>query len=227
MSDSGIEGAAAAEIETDLAGIAVWDVSKLLPVNRRGGYPERPLEDVTHLFVHHSGRLGAPGFQGLLNSARYVVRQKKLSRGRVGFPGCAYHLWGPYEPCRDAEGRLVVFRANGPEVRCWHTGGLLNLFGESLALQGNTTRRGVSPSQREILEAVLPWRLEALQKIHMIPRPGGPPGNQIEQPTLSWHSEGSRWGGKDKPACPGSAAVAWLTNYRYSSDWQGHRAEAA
>jgi len=45
-------------------------------------------------------------------------------------------------------------------------------------------------------------------------------------PTLSWHSEASRWGGKDKPACPGKAAVAWLTDYRAASDWAGAQAEA-
>ena len=192
------------------------NVVDLLPRSKkRRFYPTRPLTGVTHLFGHHSGRLGRPGFQGLLNSTKYVVNHRN-------FPGCAYHLWGPYEPCLDGEGRLVCFRANHAETRCWHTGGKLNLFGESLVMQGNTTTIGLSDSQKELYEAVLPYRFDALKTLKFIPRPGGPPGNMVIPPTLSWHSEGSRWGGKDKPACPGKEAEQWLTNYRYSSDWAGH-----
>lgn len=200
---SGIEGAEDAILEKDLDGIAIWRVHHLLPRSKkRPFYPTRPLEGVTHLFGHHSGRLGAPGFRGLFNSTRYVVDHRN-------FPGCAYHLWGPHEPCLDGEGRLVCFRANLPETRSWHTGGKLNEFGESLVMQGNTTTNGLSASQEEIYEAVLPYRYDAI-------------ASRGVKPVLSWHGEASRWGGKDKPACPGAAAEQWLTNYRSSSDWDGH-----
>ncbi len=220
--DSGIVGAEEAVLERDLRGIAIWSVVDQLPRNpRRPFYPTRPLEGVTHELVHHSGRLGRPGFAGLLASTLYCINGKKTS-GNLGFPGCPYHLWAPYEPCLDAEGRLVCFRANLPETRCWHTGGDLNEFGESLALQGNTTKRPMSPSQVEICEAVIPDRLNALslQTIARAEKTLDPA--TVYPPILSWHSEASRWGGKDKPACPGRDAVTWLTNYRSGSDWAGH-----
>ena len=191
-----------AVLEADLGGVAIWNVAALLPTHKTKAYEQRLVSGITHLFVHHSGRLGRPGFEGLLNSTRYVVQHR-------GFPGCAYHLWAPFGGERDEEDRLVVFRANAVATRSWHTGGALNGFGESLVLQGNTTTNGVSESQREILEAVLPYRRAALVT----------PG---VTPTLSWHSEADRHGGRAKAACPGKAAVAWLTNYRYSSDWAGH-----
>lgn len=190
-----------ATLEADLGGIAVWDVSTLLQTHRTKTYDVRPASAITHLFVHHSGRLGRPGFEGLKNSTRYVVGQR-------GFPGCAYHLWLPFEDCLDRRGRLVVFRANAPETRSWHTGGELNSFGESIALQGNTSVNGISLGQREALEAILPYRYDAL----VTPR---------VTPTLSWHSEAHRWGGKSKPTCPGTSAVQWLTNYRHTADWTG------
>lgn len=216
MTMSGIAGAQDAKLEIELGGIAVWDVSHLLPTKGRG-YPVRDVRGITHEFVHHSGRAGAEGFEGLYNSAHYVVNRR-------GFPGCAYHIWLPFEPCRDGEGRLVVFRANQPETRCWHTGGALNGYGESIALQGNTNSRPISDSQRELLEAVLPWRWDAISGYH-------DPNAEGFAPTLSWHSEGDRWPdptkptghGHAKPACPGKSAVRWLTNYRYSSDWAGDR----
>lgn len=221
---SGIEGAEDAVEEVDLGGIAIWNVVDLLPVNRNPWrvYPARDLEWVTHLFIHHSGRLGRPGFRGLFNSTRYVTDQKP-TRNDEGFPGCAYHLWAPFEPCLDGEGRLVCFRAQLPETRCWHTGGDLNEFGESLALQGNTSKRPMSPSQVEICEAVIPYRLNALslQRIMLVEGVGVGAAGPTE-PTLSWHSEAERWGGKNKPACPGRDAVTWLTNYRSGSDWAGH-----
>ena len=188
-----------------LGGIAVWDVASLLP--RRGdGYPERPLDAISHLFIHHSGRLGRPGFAGLLASTEYVTKKRN-------FPGCAYHLWAPFDDCRDGEGRLVCFRANARTTRSWHTGGPLNGFGESLALQGNTSREPMSPTQIEILEAVLPYELEQLAIGQ------GLGDGDVAQLVLSWHSEASRSGGKDKPACPGADAVRWLTAYRPASDW--------
>lgn len=193
--------------EADLGGVAVWNVAALLPT-RDGGYPERPLDAISHLFVHHSGSLGRPGFEGLLASTRYCVTQKRRnSRGDIGFPGCPYHIWLPHNDERDSEGRLVVYRSNPAQARCWHTGGPLNGFGESLVLQGNTTSIGMSPTQIECLEAVLPWRFDALT------RP------QFGVPVLSWHSEASRSGGRDKAACPGSETVAWLSEYRASSGW--------
>ncbi len=187
-----------AELEVDLGGIAVWDVSHLLPKHQTKRYQKRELSAVTHLFVHHSGRLGKPGYQGLLNSTRYVVTHR-------GFPGCAYHLWIPFYGSKDSEGRLIVYRANRPETRSWHTGGRLNGFGESLCLQGNTTQKPLSPSQKECLEALLPWRWDSIP-------------SQVT-PTLSWHSEANLSGGKPKPACPGKNAVAWLETYRPLSDW--------
>lgn len=214
---SGIEGAEAAELVVDLGGVAVWDVSALLPRHATKRYPLRDPASISHVFVHHSGAEGMAGFEGLLRSTRYCVRQKPA--GAVpGFPGCPYHLWIPRARCVDGRGRLVVFRAQPEAVRSWHTGGVCNGFGLGVALQGNTTRNGLSAQHEECLEAVLPWLLERLAR-----GDAAPDSRMLEVavPTLSWHSEASRWGGHDKPACPGKAAVEWLTAYRASSDWAG------
>lgn len=171
-------------------GISLWDVSSQMPERRR----PQTRGAARRLYVHHSGRLGAPGVEGAYNSARYVVEHKR-------FPGPAYHYWLPYADARDVFGNRVVYQLESERVRAWHTGGAANGHGLGVALQGNTNRRPMSDNQIELLEALLPW----LRQRHAA---------TLASDWLSWHSEAGHYGGREKRACPGRHAVEWLRAYR-------------
>ena len=178
-------------LEEEIAGgVALYDASEDLP-RREDRY--RDPDGIARLYVHHSGRLGRPGFDGVFNSARYVVVQR-------GFPGPAYTFWVPYAGEYDDQGRRVLYRCNPDNVRSWHTGGDANRHGVACCLQGNTNKREISPHQIECLEALIPWCVER----YGLEMPGG----------LSWHSEAAKYGGRPKRACPGVSAEAWLRGWR-------------
>lgn len=182
-------------------GIRLYDASEVVRAQyprRASAKAKRPADaEICALFVHHSGALGQPGLGGLLAAVRYVMTQRKPP-----FPGPPYHLWAPHAPVRDDEGHLVLFRAAEDEHRCWHTGGKANDIGIGLALQGNLTRTGPSPSQVEILEAIVPWFAER----------HGLAWEDIRA-WLGWHAIAGRWGGHPKAACPGKATERWLVEY--------------
>ena len=179
-----------AVFEAALAGgIALWDVSELLPRRR----DTKRQGSIKRLYVHHSGRLGRSGFDGVYNSARYVVVQRK-------FPGPAYTFWIPYTSQWDWNGSRVVYRCNPDDVRSWHTGGDANSHGIACCLQGNTNKREISQHQIECLEALIPWCVER----YGLELPDG----------LSWHSEAAKYGGRSKRACPGLSAEAWLSGWK-------------
>ena len=173
-------------------GIALWDVSHLLPETPRK-QRHRDVAGIDTVIVHHSGRLGRPGFAGLLASARYMVGQR-------GFPSCGYTYWIPHETERDDEGRLVVYRCSPDAERDWHSGADANDRGVAICLQGNTSARPLSWSHEEGLEALIPWLVER---------------HDLDMPdALIWHSIAGRRGGRPKAACPGRHAEAWLARYR-------------
>lgn len=177
--------------ETEIApGVALWDVSHLLPGK---GYPKRDPAKIDRAFVHHSGALGRPGLEGIIASARYVVEQR-------GWPGFAYTYWIPAETVRDDEGRMVMYRGQPDDRRSYHTGGDANTYGVACALQGNTTRRPLTESHIECMEAWIPWIAE---------RYG------LRMPyALGWHSIATTLGApKNKPSCPGRHAQTWLEAY--------------
>lgn len=179
-------------------GIALYDVSFLLPKHKKKKYRRRNLDLIDRIYVHHSGKMGAAGFQGLYNSARYSVEQRKNKDGSIGWPGHPYHIWVPaYER---KGGDRIVYCSQPDFVRCYHTGSKANTHGYGIVLQGNTSTDGLSFNQKEILEGLLPW----LRELH-----------ELEHETwLSWHSEAGRFGGKPKARCPGSQAQKWLQEYR-------------
>ncbi len=176
-------------------GIHLWDVSHLLPRHAWKRYSTRDPSQIERVFFHHSGALGAEGFQGLHNSARFVVEHRD-------FPACAYPYWISHEPDRDNEGALVIYRAVHDDRVQWATGGV-NPHSTAVCYQGNTSRRPLTSAQIEATEALLPWLYER----HMRIAANGWRG-------LSWHSEASRWGGRDKRSCPGTHAELWLEGYR-------------
>ena len=203
-------------VEEIAGGVALYDVSPLVPKGKGGrgsrAYPgpARSGVPIDRFFVHHSGALGRSGFEGAWLAVDFMTRPKPPFGTGRGFPMSGYHLWGSYEPVVDVLGRLVVMQLAPFEARAWHTGtskaatrGELpgaNDRGIGFALQGNTSRRPVSPFQEELLEATIPW---AIRKWEM------PPAD-----ALSWHSISESDGGSPKPACPGKHAESWLKGYR-------------
>jgi hypothetical protein len=172
------------KFETFLAnGIPLWDARGELLSARP--YRKRR-KAVDRIIVHHSGKLGRKGFDGMQGSARFVVKHR-------GWPGFAYHYWVPYHHHHETGG-YVVFRGNADDRHTNHTFGW-NARGVSVCLQGNLGKTGPSPHQQECLEALLPW----IAAKHRLDLPHA----------LTWHSECTR-----KKACPGKATAAYLERVR-------------
>lgn len=172
-------------------GIALWDVTTDLPTHKEKSWRTRKIGDVTEQYLHHSGRLGAPGFEGLRNSARYSARYRD-------WPGTAYHFWLPYDPVYDMDDRLVVYRCNADTTRTWHAGTGPNNRGLAVCLQGNTTAAPLSDGQEMALPRLLRYNAERLDVV-----------------TVLGHYEANYAGdGHAKPTCPGTHAVAWLVGRR-------------
>ena len=174
--------------------VALYDVSHLLPTKKGRPQPSRKAgAKIERCYVHKSGGEGRAGFAGLLGSARYVVAQR-------GFPGMPYTLWASTRPDADDEGRLVLYRGAADDRRTWHTGGDCNDHGIGLALQGNLSKRELTPSQRMVAEAALLYVLDS----------GRYPDLDSVAP-VSTHSRAKRYGAKkDKSICPGLRAEVWL-----------------
>jgi hypothetical protein len=163
--------------------VALWDARQDLPW--LGVYHERR-KPIRWAIIHHSGKLGRPGLEGPMGSARYVIRAK-------GWPGIPYHYWIPYHPLIIGS-QLIVLRCNADDRRSWHTQGYPDT-GLATVLQGDLGEAGPSESQLECLEALLPWQAER---------------HELDlREALTWHSERGK-----KQACPGPGAVRWLEAYR-------------
>jgi len=180
------------EAVTPDAGVVVYDVSHLLPTKKGRPQPARkPGARIVRCYVHKSGGEGGPGFAGLLACARYVVTHRQ-------FPGCPYTLWASTVPDVDADGRLVLYRGAADDRRTWHTGGVCNDHGVSLALQGNLDRRDLTPDQARVGAAALAYVLRRYPDLD----PAEP---------IGVHSDAKRFGApKNKTVCPGRYALAWL-----------------
>jgi len=168
---------------------ALWDVSELLPKHRAKKYRRRELESVRQIYVHHSGRLGAPGFSGAVGSARYAVRNR-------GWPGIGYHIWIPYLDHIDSDGRRVVYRCQQTETRTYHAGTGANDRAVAIALQGNLSRRDMSEHQSSALPVVIKWFASEL----------GIPAAAIGH----WQAPSDS---HPKASCPGRAGKGWVLGY--------------
>jgi hypothetical protein len=174
--------------------VALYDVSALLPTKKGRPQPARPAgAKVRRLYVHKSGGEGGPGLPGILGMTRFVV-QKRM------FPGAPYTFWAATAPERDTEGRLVLYRLVADDRRSWHTGGVCNDHGVSLALQGNLSRRELTRDQRIVAESCVTY----------VTTSGRYPDLDTAAP-VSTHSRAKTFGAKkSKSICPGSYAEAWL-----------------
>ncbi len=193
--------------EDELAGgVALYDVTDVLPRNKKRKYKTRETSGIIRVYNHHSGALGKDGFQGAANSARYRVkdRTKKLPNGSTklirGWPGMPYTYWYCYEPDRDEDNRIVVYRCNADATRSYHTGKKANDHGVGNCWQGNLTVREPSNAQIEMAEAHFPW----LMARHDL----------ADDRPFSFHSEAGAFGGKKKPTCPGPHVTKWVSEYR-------------
>ena len=184
-----------ATIAHPLGDVALYDVSHLLPTRGRKPQPARPQgAKIERLYVHKSGGEGRGGFAGLLASARYVVSRRE-------FPGMPYTFWAGREVDRDSDGRPVLYRGAQDDRRTWHTGGACNDHGIALALQGNLSRRDLTPDQRHVADAALLHVTSEGVYPHL--DPGDP---------ISTHSRAKSHGAKkNKAVCPGTYAEAWLS----------------
>lgn len=175
--------------EADLgSGVALYDMTHLLPVHSSKRYRTRATP--TEVYVHHSGRLGASGFAGMLNSARYVVYHR-------GWPGMPYHLWIPREPVYNESGASVVFRGQPDTVRTYHAGTGPNDRAIAICLQGNTTSKVPSEFQLWCLGSAINWYRE-----------------QGILPVFGHCEAGTD--GHAKASCPGSHAMTFLQGVRSS-----------
>jgi hypothetical protein len=187
----------AAELEAQVAGgIALYDISGILPKHPHKRYRNRPLAGIVRQYHHHSGALGRDGWQGALGTARYAASD--WGRDWAGAP---YHYWLAKEPDRDGMDRLVVYRLQPDEVRCYHTGGPANTHGVGVCWQGNLSNTPPSLAQVEMAEALVPW----LCKRHRRMR-----GDRA----VSFHSESKQFGGSGKKSCPGPYVESWIRAWR-------------
>lgn len=185
------------------ADVALYDVVAELPLHASKRYAKRDPSAIRRIFIHKSGANGAPGFAGILGSARYFVQ----SYGGTGGPGFAYTYWISQIPDRDAEDRIVVYRGNHDHTRSWHTGGECNGVGVGVACQGAFDGEGdeieIKPSaaQLKALDALIPW---------LALRHGLDLSHADDEGTwcLSGHWENG------KPVCPGDALRDWVQTRR-------------
>lgn len=169
---------AATFVEEIAPGTVIYNVQHLLPRNPNKHYQTR--EMTSEVYVHHSGKQGRPGLQGLRNSARYVVRYR-------GWPGCPYHYWIPFEELRD-NGKRVIFQSQPEHAHTYHAGRGPNSRSIAVCLQGNTTARPASNFQLRCLADILHW---------------------LDLPNVFGHCQAPP-DGHPKATCPGSHAMAFL-----------------
>lgn len=191
-----------AKLETVLpGGIAIYDVSDILPRPKRPRFNRRPPGvDIIRVFFHHSGAYGRDGFAGAEGSVRYVINNRN-------FGARPYHFWLAYKPDVDENGNIVIYRLGKDEERCWHTGNAANDNGVGCVWQGNLhpDHDGQpSPEQYRMAEALTNW----LIKRYNLSLPNG----------LSFHAEAKKWGAnKNKASCPGPYVRAWVEERRERS----------
>jgi hypothetical protein len=194
---------------------ALYDVSDILPVNPKGGYPDRPDgAEIIRVYNHHSGAKGKDGFAGLEASVKYSIRDKNRTKTiksgpnkgdkreyvEKGWPGGPYTFWNCVKADKDAEGRRVIYRGNKDATRSYHTGKDANDHGVGLAWQGNLTTTKPSKDQLGGASVLFPY----LHANHPL----------SDHKPFSWHAEAGEFGGKTKKTCPGPHVEEFVRDYR-------------
>lgn len=183
-------------------GIAIYDVSEVLPTPPRPRFNTRPRgTKIVRVFFHHSGAYGKDGYEGAEKSMQFVMQTRN-------FGARAYHFWLSRKPDVDAEGNIVIYRLAKDEERCWHTGNLCNDNGVGVVWQGNLhpDHNGApTAEQYKMAEALTDWLIERYE----LSLPDG----------LSFHAEAKKWGAsKNKESCPGPYVKPWAIERRNRSE---------
>lgn len=178
-------------------GIAIYDVSEVLPKPKKPSANRRPPgTKIVRVFFHHSGAYGKDGYDGAKNAVAYVVTNR-------GFGARPYHFFLARKPDVDEHGNIVIYRMALDEERCWHTGGRCNDEGIGVVWQGNLypDKTGApTDAQYKMATALWDWLLTR----HNLNLPDG----------FSFHSESPKWGGHPKEACPGPYVEEWVKTRR-------------
>ena len=208
------------EPEGSAYGVILVDVGCKLPRIM----PARPRDPkrIKYIGFHHTGALGNPGFQGLLDMTMFAIHpkeyrtvtDKKTGKTREellgrGFRTTPYHVYVPFADDLRLNCRIVYCCLRDDELGS----NIENLNTETIgcAVQGNTTQNGLSKHQLECLSVLMPYLLHKY-------RLGA--NGFIEGDRIVMHSEADHFIGRSgkpghgKPACPGAAATAWVKNFR-------------
>lgn len=178
------------------AGVHYESLVGELPEHPSKRWPERtrPLE---RLYICHSGSPGQPGRRGAMKFASEAILQ---SERKPELPGSPYHFWVPY----DCELGPTVFRCQPDALIASHTGGLADLHGLGVCVQGHHGSRMLSADQAVALTALI----DGLLELHVLALPDA----------LAWHSIADRFGGHKKASCPGRHLETWLMRFIASKE---------
>ncbi len=213
--------------------IIVHDITDDLPRHKTKQFGRVPSRPVSRVILHHTAGGVAPGLVGPMSTGRFFVAPKryrytvggegadktayekakeegrdarKRNVGGRGWPGFAYHVFIPYNPKVDSDGRMVVYQTQDFDVRGTHTAGQ-NAHGIGVVCQGlfvsryhpGKPRRQPTkhPSQSQQLAVQRVWRW--LKGLYALPNSA-----------LHTHSMYA------KPACPGEWLDGWARRVRAS-----------
>lgn len=211
---------------------ALYDVSHLLPVNPKGGYPTRvegigtkpkyskdkalTADDVkiVRVYNHHSGAKGSDGFAGLKASVGYSIRDKKKKRKLKSGPRKGESVeytekgWpgGPYTfwLCVKADRD-----AEGRKVI--YRGNPDELRTYHTGSQAND--HGLGLAWQGNLTTVKPSKDQLGGASVLFPHLHAKHDLAQHKP-FSFHSESEEFGGSGKPSCPGPHVEKFVKDYR-------------
>jgi len=179
--------------------IKVVDITDDLKKHHSKKYRRTKARPINRVILHHTAGGVTPGLRGPESTAEWCVN------GR-GWPGMPYHVYVPYTPMIDGDGRMIVWQTQDFDVRSYHTGGGQNKHGIGVVCQGlfvspyclKTLKRQPTPdpseAQKTAIRHVWTW-LSGLYGLS-------------PDPSLSCHA----WHGK--PACPGRWLEDWVRRMR-------------
>ena len=216
--------------------IIVYNIVDDLPHHKTKHFDHVEGREINRVILHHSAGGISPGIIGPMSMGRFFIAPKiwrytveggkataeeytaakkagrdarKRNIGGRNWPGFAYHVFIPYAPELDSEGRMIIYQTQEFDVRGTHTGGGQNAKGIGVVCQGLFVSKYVkkqpkrqptpdpSEAQKVAAESVWKWLSEAFAL--------------TAKPALSVHA----WHGK--PACPGQYLVNWVTEKRAAS----------
>lgn len=178
------------------AGVHYEDLTLQLPEHPSKRWPvrSRPIE---RIYVCHSGSVGQPGYTGAHKAASEAILQNER---KPELPGIQHQFWVPFE----SETGPTVYRCQPDGLLTAHTGGLADLHGIGVCVQGHHGSKMLSFEQDHALMALL----DGLLELHVLALPD----------SLGWHSIADRWGGHKKASCPGRHLETWLTRFISSKE---------